>query len=101
MRFARGSSLKWSDSVTVTRIQASKGWGQRRRLPMRRLAVTCREVVDFLSEYRDGSLAESVRARFEEHLSECPDCVAYMATYVQAVRLGKVASLEDEKAGPA
>ena len=53
--------------------------------------MTCKELVEFLMDYLDGLLAESQRRRFEEHLGECPDCVAYLATYREAVRLGKEA----------
>ena len=53
--------------------------------------MTCKELVEFLMDYLDGLLAESERRCFEEHLGECPDCVAYLATYREAVRLGKEA----------
>ena len=51
--------------------------------------MTCKELVEFLMDYLDGLLCEPERRRFEEHLGECPDCVAYLATYREAVRLGK------------
>ena len=53
--------------------------------------MTCKELVEFLMDYLDGLLSEPERRRFEEHLGECPDCVAYLATYQEAVRLGKEA----------
>jgi anti-sigma factor RsiW len=39
--------------------------------------------------YLDGELPDVERRSFEEHLAECPDCVAYLTSYQQAVRLGK------------
>jgi anti-sigma factor RsiW len=51
--------------------------------------VTCQELVEFLLSYLDGELSAGERNRFERHLEECPDCVAYLATYQEAVRLGK------------
>jgi anti-sigma factor RsiW len=51
--------------------------------------MTCRELVDFLMDYLDGQLSESERLCFEEHLGECPDCVAYLTTYKQTIQLGK------------
>lgn len=51
--------------------------------------MTCRELVQFLMSYLDGELSQAERTLFEEHLGECPDCVAYLATYREAVRLGK------------
>ena len=53
--------------------------------------MTCRELVEFLMDYLDGLLSEPERMCFEEHLGECPDCVAYLATYREAIRLGKEA----------
>jgi anti-sigma factor RsiW len=63
--------------------------------------MTCRELVEFLMNYLDGRLSESERLRFEEHLGECPDCVAYLATYREAVRLGKEACTAGGDAIPA
>jgi anti-sigma factor RsiW len=62
--------------------------------------MTCRELVDFLMDYLDGLLSEPERLCFEEHLGECPDCVAYLASYREAVRLGKEACTAGEDAIP-
>ncbi len=43
--------------------------------------MTCREIVEFLADYLEGSLSEADRAAFEQHLDVCPDCVAYLTTY--------------------
>ena len=53
--------------------------------------MTCRELVDFLMAYLDGELPAGQRASFETHLGECPACVDYLRTYVEAVKLGKEA----------
>ena len=53
--------------------------------------VTCREFADFLMDYLSGSLPAPERVTFEEHLGECPDCVAYLSTYRQTIELGKAA----------
>ncbi len=37
--------------------------------------VTCREFIDFLDQYTDGSLDPVVRAKFEQHMAVCPYCV--------------------------
>jgi len=63
--------------------------------------MTCKELVEFLMDYLDGLLSEPERRRFEEHLGECPDCVAYLATYREAVRLGKEACTAGGDAIPA
>jgi anti-sigma factor RsiW len=51
--------------------------------------MTCRELVEFLMDYLDGVLSETERLCFEQHLAKCPDCVAYLATYREAIRLSK------------
>lgn len=53
--------------------------------------MTCQELAGFLMDYLDGRLSEPKRQCFEEHLGECPDCIAYLASYQQAIRLGKEA----------
>ena len=63
--------------------------------------MTCRELVAFLMDYLAGELTADESRRFEEHLGECPDCVAYLATYREAIRLGKEACAAGEEAIPA
>jgi len=63
--------------------------------------MTCRELVDFLMDYLDGLLPEFERSCFEEHLGECPDCVAYLTSYREAVRLGKEACAAGDDTIPA
>jgi anti-sigma factor RsiW len=52
--------------------------------------VTCRDFVDFLSEYFSGDLADAERSEFA-HLAECPTCVAYLDTYRKTIQLIEVA----------
>jgi anti-sigma factor RsiW len=58
--------------------------------------VTCRELVEFLSEYLSGELAATERAEFEAHLAECPACVAYLDTYGKTIQLLKAAFARSE-----
>jgi len=51
--------------------------------------MTCRELIEFLADYLSGELPAEERRLFEEHLAECPDCVAYLETYGATIRLGK------------
>ena len=51
----------------------------------------CRELIEFLAAYLDDELAPEERAAFETHLSACPDCVDYLATYRETIHLGKQA----------
>jgi anti-sigma factor RsiW len=36
--------------------------------------ITCREMVELMSDYLDGALDEPTRSRFEAHLSGCEGC---------------------------
>ncbi len=40
--------------------------------------MTCRELVDVITEYLEGTLADVERARFEEHLGDCRSCATYL-----------------------
>jgi anti-sigma factor RsiW len=51
--------------------------------------VTCQELVAGLLSHLDGERPGAQQSRFREHLTQCPDCVAYLATYQTAVRLGR------------
>lgn len=57
--------------------------------------LTCRELIDFLAGYLDGELGATARAEFESHLSGCPPCVDYLASYRATILLGKQACEPD------
>lgn len=63
--------------------------------------MTCREFAELLSDYLSGDLSESVRAEFSSHLSDCPDCVAYLQTFATTIRLGKDACADFDDKLPA
>lgn len=60
--------------------------------------MTCRDVIEFLSDYCDGALPAEERTHFDAHLAECPDCVAYLKNFQQTLRLEKKAF--DESPAP-
>jgi anti-sigma factor RsiW len=41
--------------------------------------MTCRQVVELMTDYLEGSLSVLERARFEEHIAGCDGCRAYLA----------------------
>jgi anti-sigma factor RsiW len=41
--------------------------------------MTCREVVELMTDYLDGALSPTERARFERHIGGCDGCTAYLA----------------------
>ena len=40
--------------------------------------LTCRELVELVSDYLEGALPAAERRRFEQHLDECRLCVDYV-----------------------
>jgi anti-sigma factor RsiW len=56
--------------------------------------MTCRELVELVSDYLEGRLSTGQRERFEGHLGVCPDC----REYVEQVRLtvGALGRLPEE-----
>lgn len=57
--------------------------------------ITCRELIDFLLDYLEGSLPAEQRTVFERHLAICPECVNYLEEYKAAIRLGQAACRDD------
>lgn len=44
--------------------------------------LMCKELImDFLSDYLDGTLTPDVVADLERHLQDCKPCLAYLETY--------------------
>ena len=54
--------------------------------------MNCREFIGFLVEYLDGELEASVLMLFEEHLSECESCTAYLASYRETILAARIVS---------
>jgi anti-sigma factor RsiW len=40
--------------------------------------LTCREMVELVTDYLEGRLADSDRERFEAHVGQCDACVLYI-----------------------
>jgi len=43
--------------------------------------MTCREAIDVLADYVDGTMPADLAAELERHLAGCDPCRAYLATY--------------------
>jgi anti-sigma factor RsiW len=55
--------------------------------------MTCRELVELVTEYMEGTLREEDRLRLDVHLAECPYCEEYLAQMRRTVEmLGRVPS---------
>lgn len=57
--------------------------------------LTCRELIDFLHEYVDGTLDVTRLGAFDAHLRACPECVNYLASYRVTMELCKDAVADD------
>lgn len=40
--------------------------------------LSCRELVELVSDYLEGALAPHVHSRFEAHIAGCEHCAAYL-----------------------
>jgi anti-sigma factor RsiW len=58
--------------------------------------MSCKELVELVTEYLEDALPGDDRARFEAHLAECPWCVEYVAQIESTVTLVGVASRDVE-----
>jgi anti-sigma factor (TIGR02949 family) len=50
--------------------------------------MTCREAIDVLADYLDGTMPADLAAELERHLAGCEPCRAYLATYRKTRALG-------------
>lgn len=56
--------------------------------------MPCQELVEVITDYLDGALAETDRRRFEAHLAECEVCRAYLEQFRQTIALAGRVELE-------
>lgn len=60
--------------------------------------LTCKELVELVTDYLEGTLPPADRRRFDEHLTTCPYCRIYLDQMRQTIRtLGR---LPDEAISP-
>jgi anti-sigma factor RsiW len=50
-------------------------------------AITCKELVELVTDYLEEALPTDQRARFEAHLSGCKGCQSYFAQMRQTISL--------------
>ena len=49
--------------------------------------MTCKELVELVTEYLEGTLSADVRARMDQHLAGCDGCTHYLEQMRQTIRL--------------
>lgn len=57
--------------------------------------LTCQELVEIVTDYLEGALAEPDRARFEAHLRSCEGCRRYLDQVRTTVRLAGTLTEDD------
>jgi anti-sigma factor RsiW len=60
--------------------------------------MSCRELVELVTDYLEDALDPVTRERFEEHLQFCDGCVAYVEQMRTTVRL--VGEVPEESLSP-
>jgi predicted anti-sigma-YlaC factor YlaD len=56
--------------------------------------MVCKECIETLGDYLDGSLREDLKMELDEHFKDCPPCLAFFNTYKKSTRLCKNALSE-------
>ena len=54
--------------------------------------MSCRQLIDALADYTAATLELGQRKLCDEHLANCPRCVAYLRGYRETIRLTKLGS---------
>ena len=49
--------------------------------------LTCKELVELVTDYLEGALPEEVRLRMEQHLSGCQGCTNYLEQMRQTIQM--------------
>jgi anti-sigma factor RsiW len=49
--------------------------------------LTCRQLIEFLDDYVDGTLPQHARETFESHLGSCEECCDFLRSYRETIRL--------------
>lgn len=61
--------------------------------------MTCRELVELITDYFENVLPLDVRSEFERHISDCHGCKGYLNQVRQTIRL--TGQLRDDALEPA
>ena len=65
---------------------------------LHRRDLVCRQAVELVTDYLEGTLSGRARRRFEAHLAVCPHCTEYLAQMRETIRLA--GRLEPEDLSP-
>jgi anti-sigma factor RsiW len=65
-----------------------------RRIRTQQEAMTCQRVTAMIRDYLAGELAPAIAAALDQHLHDCPDCIAFINTYKRTTQA--LQSIRDE-----
>jgi anti-sigma factor RsiW len=57
--------------------------------------LKCRDIATLLHDYVEGALEPPLQEQLDQHLSDCPGCVAFVNTYKHTITLAKDLRCED------
>ena len=57
--------------------------------------LTCKELVELVTEYLEGGLSDDERERFEEHVVECGGCSNYLDQIRVTIELAGRVTVDD------
>jgi anti-sigma factor RsiW len=60
--------------------------------------LSCREIVELVTEYLEGAMEDDLRVAFEAHLAKCEGCAHYLEQIEAAIRLA--GTIEPEVLSP-
>lgn len=66
----------------------------------RRIEMTCRELIEFLSDYAEDALPASTRVEFDEHLKECSACRRYLDQFKKTVEVTRDVAVNEDSLPP-
>ena len=49
--------------------------------------ITCKDVVELVTDYLEQTLLPEVQARFEAHVADCPGCETYIAQVQKTITM--------------
>jgi predicted anti-sigma-YlaC factor YlaD len=67
-------------------------------LSLLRKDIVCRQAVELVTDYLEGTLSRRDRRRLEAHLRRCPNCSAYLEQIRTTIRM--TGSIEPEDLSP-
>lgn len=65
------------------------------RIGLKPAPLACREVVELVTAYLEGTLSPRQRRRIDAHLADCENCSAYLAQMRLMIRLSGTLREED------